>query len=80
MTSGGPRYATYFYVLYLYNNAFQYFRMGYASALAWVLFVIIMFFTLLVFRISPAWVYYEASPGGRRRLSGDHRHHNGSDG
>ena len=46
MTGGGPRNATLFYVLYLYNNAFQYFQMGYASALAWVLFVIILFFTL----------------------------------
>lgn len=65
MTGGGPRYATYFYVLYLYNNAFQYFRMGYASALAWILAVIILFFTLLVFRSSSAWVYYEGQLRGR---------------
>jgi len=65
MTGGGPRYATYFYVLYLYNNAFQYFRMGYASALAWILAVIILFFTLLVFRSSTAWVYYEGQLRGR---------------
>ena len=65
MTDGGPRYATYFYVLYLYNNAFQYFRMGYASALAWILGVIILFFTLLVFRSSSAWVYYEGQLRGR---------------
>ncbi|MGI6208727.1 MAG: carbohydrate ABC transporter permease [Anaerolineae bacterium] len=65
MTGGGPRYATYFYVLYLYHNAFQYFRMGYASALAWILAVIILFFTLLVFRSSSAWVYYEGQLRGR---------------
>ncbi|MHB0878838.1 MAG: carbohydrate ABC transporter permease [Anaerolineae bacterium] len=66
MTGGGPRYATYFYVLYLYNNAFQYFRMGYASALAWVLALIILVFTLLVFRSSSAWVYYEGQLRGRK--------------
>ena len=65
MTGGGPRYATYFYVLYLYNNAFQYFRMGYASAMAWILALIILFFTLLVFRSSSAWVYYEGQLRGR---------------
>lgn len=66
MTSGGPRYATLFYVLYLYNNAFRYFRMGYASALAWVLAVIILFFTLIVFRSSTAWVYYAGELRSRR--------------
>ncbi len=65
MTGGGPRYATYFYVLNLYNNAFKYFRMGYASAMAWVLAIIILFFTLLVFRSSSAWVYYEGQLRGR---------------
>ncbi len=65
MTGGGPRYATYFYVLNLYYNAFNYFRMGYASALAWVLAVIILIFTLLVFRSSSAWVYYEGQLRGR---------------
>lgn len=59
MTQGGPRYATLFYVLYLYQNAFQYFRMGYASALAWVLFAIILILTALIFRSSALWVYYE---------------------
>lgn len=65
MTGGGPRYATYFYVLNLYNNAFKYFRMGYASAMAWILALIILFFTLLVFRSSSAWVYYEGQLRGR---------------
>ncbi len=59
MTKGGPNNSTMFYVLYLYSNAFEYLRMGYASALAWVLFAVIMFFTLLVLRSSAAWVYYE---------------------
>ena len=60
MTSGGPMNASLFYVLYLFRNAFQYFKMGYASALAWVLFAVIAFFTFLIFRSSDQWVYYEA--------------------
>jgi multiple sugar transport system permease protein len=59
MTSGGPAESTLFYNLYLFNNAFRYHRMGYASALAWVLFIIVMGLTLLVFRSSSMWVYYE---------------------
>lgn len=59
MTQGGPANATLFYVLYLYQNGWQYFKMGYAAALAWVLFLIIFVFTLLVFKSSPVWVYYE---------------------
>jgi len=66
MTRGGPDYATLMYVLYLYQNGFQFFEMGYASALAWVLFLIILGFTLLVFRSSPAWVYYEGELRSRR--------------
>lgn len=65
MTEGGPARATYFYMLYLYNNAFQFFKAGYASALAWLLFVIILFFTLLILRSSSAWVYYEGELRGR---------------
>lgn len=59
MTKGGPGNASLFYVLYLYRNAFQYFQMGYASALAWVLFAIIAFFTFLVFRTSRDRVFYQ---------------------
>ena len=59
MTEGGPRYATLFYVLYLYQNAFKFFRMGYAAALAWVLFIVILILTALVFRSSALWVFYE---------------------
>src|SRR5690606_4495048 len=50
ITNGGPNNATLFYVLYLYRNAFEWFEMGYAAALAWVLFVIILLLTLLVFK------------------------------
>jgi multiple sugar transport system permease protein len=65
MTGGGPGRATLFYNLYLYQNAFQYFKMGYASALAWILFLIILLFTLAIFRSSPYWVYYEGQTKGR---------------
>lgn len=58
MTNGGPANSTMVYVLYLYQNAFQYLRMGYGSALAWVLFIIILALTLVVFRTSD-WVYFE---------------------
>jgi multiple sugar transport system permease protein len=60
MTQGGPNHATLFYILYLYQNAFQYLKMGYAAALALILFAIILGFTLLIFRSSAAWVYYES--------------------
>jgi multiple sugar transport system permease protein len=59
LTQGGPNNATLTYVLYLYRKAFIQLRFGYASALAWVLFVIIMVFTALTFRTSRWWVYYE---------------------
>ncbi len=65
MTNGGPANATLFYVLYLYRVAFQYSQMGYASAMAWVLFLIILVLTLLVFRSSDRWVYYEGGVKGR---------------
>jgi len=58
-TQGGPNNATLFYLLYLFRNAFEYFQMGYACALAWVLFWVIMGLTLLVVKSSAAWVYYE---------------------
>lgn len=61
-TQGGPGDATRFFVLYLYNQAFVDYRPGYASALAWILFVIILFFTLIQFWAGKRWVYYETSP------------------
>ncbi len=58
LTRGGPNQSTNFYGVYLYQNAFSFFKMGYASALAWVLFVIIVIFTIITFRSSARWVYY----------------------
>ncbi len=55
---GGPNGATEFYALYLYRNAFRWMKMGYASALAWILFLIVISVTLLTFRSSARWVYY----------------------
>jgi multiple sugar transport system permease protein len=57
--TGGPVRSTLFYNLYLYQNAFKFFDMGYASGLAWILFLLVLVVTLLVFRSSPYWVYYE---------------------
>jgi len=58
MTQGGPLNATLFYMLHLYNNAFRYFRMGYSSALAVLLFLVILTLTLFVNKTSGRWVYY----------------------
>ncbi|MGD8244263.1 MAG: sugar ABC transporter permease [Anaerolineae bacterium] len=60
-TDGGPLDSTLFYVLYVFRQAFQFFNMGYASALAWVLFLIVLVLTLLIVRSSERWVYYEGS-------------------
>jgi multiple sugar transport system permease protein len=65
MTMGGPGRATLFYNYYLYQVAFAYFKMGYASALAWILFLLILVCTALIFRSSPYWVYYEGQVKGR---------------
>lgn len=59
MTQGGPANATTLYALHLYNRAFQDLSMGYASAMAWLLFLIIFSLTLLLFRLSRRYVYYE---------------------
>lgn len=61
MTSGGPQDSTLFYALYLFNRAFVDLKMGYASAMAWVLFAITLLCTLLVFKTSARWVYYEGA-------------------
>ncbi len=58
LTAGGPSQATEFYSIYLYRCAFMQFKMGYACALAWILFVIVVGVTVLVFRSSARWVYY----------------------
>lgn len=58
MTGGGPMNKTLFYSLYLYRNAFSNLKMGYASAQAYILFIIILFFTAIVFKFSNRWVHY----------------------
>jgi multiple sugar transport system permease protein len=61
--TGGPVDATLFYNLNLYKNAFSYNLMGYGSALAWVLFIIILVLTLILFKTSGQWVYYGGGEG-----------------
>jgi len=60
MTQGGPVDSTLFYVYNLFNYAFRYLRMGYASAMAWVLFAIVLVLTMIQMRLSKRWVYYES--------------------
>lgn len=60
ITRGGPNHATLFLSVYLYQHAFQYLNMGYASAIAWFMFFVVMLLTVLVFKSSPLWVYYES--------------------
>lgn len=57
--TGKPNNSLTFYVSYLYDNGFQYFKMGYGSAMAWILFIIIMALTALVFWSSKRWVHYQ---------------------
>jgi multiple sugar transport system permease protein len=57
---GGPVNSTLVYLIYLYRNAFSFFRIGYASAMAWVLFVIILVLTIINFQFSRYWVHYES--------------------
>ncbi len=57
-TQGGPDYATWFYALHIYRQAFEYFRMGYGSALAWIFALGVLFFTWLQMTASTKWVFY----------------------
>ena len=59
MTGGGPNHSSLYYALYLFQNAFQYLKLGKASAMAWVLFSILLVLTFIQFRTSKRWVYYE---------------------
>jgi len=59
-TNGGPLDSTLFYVLYLYRKAFEHLQMGYASALAWILFLVVLACTLLIFATSGKWVFYRS--------------------
>ncbi len=59
MTGEGPGGGSTFYAQLIFENAFLYFKMGYGSALAWILFVICVVIVIAVFRSSASWVYYE---------------------
>jgi len=65
VTQGGPMDSTLFYAVYLYEKAFGRFEMGYASAMAWVMLLIVALFTALIFKSSSVWVYYESEEGGK---------------
>jgi multiple sugar transport system permease protein len=58
MTEGGPEDSTHFYALYLFNRAWRYLDMGYASAMAWILFLIVMVLTIVIFKTHRRWVHY----------------------
>lgn len=60
--NGQPARSAYFYAMYLYDNAFLYLRMGYASAMAWILFILIFCLTLVSLRLAARYVHYEAAP------------------
>lgn len=70
LTSGGPMKSTYFYGLMTYNNAFKHHKLGYASANAWVMFIIILCLTTIVFRSSSAWVFYESEGSSKKKKGG----------
>lgn len=63
ITNGGPVNETLVYILYLYQNSFKYYEMGYGSAMAWILLMIVGFFTAIVFKSSNQWVFYENNSG-----------------
>jgi multiple sugar transport system permease protein len=65
ITRGGPNQATLFLAVYLYQHAFLYLNMGYAAAIAWFMFILVMLLTLLVFKSSPLWVFYESERRGK---------------
>ncbi|MBC8138466.1 MAG: sugar ABC transporter permease [Fibrella sp.] len=65
LTGGGPNNATLMYVLYLYNNAFRFFKLGKASAMAWILFAILLVFTIIQFKNASKWVHYEGGERGQ---------------
>lgn len=59
MAAAGPQNSLLFWVIHIYNNGFFYFRMGYASALSWILFALLVVLTVIQFRMSRSWIYYE---------------------
>lgn len=63
MTGGGPENATLFLGLHLYHSAFGYLKMGYAAAMAWIMFIVILVLTISQFMLASRWVYYETGEG-----------------
>ena len=70
LTNGGPMKSTYFYGLMTYNNAFKFHKLGYASANAWVMFIIILLLRALVFKSSDTWVFYESTANKNKAKKG----------
>lgn len=70
LTNGGPMKSTYFYGLMTYNNAFKFHKPGYASANAWVMFIIILLLSALVFKSSDTWVFYESTANKNKAKKG----------
>ena len=70
LTNGGPMKSTYFYGLMTYNNAFKFHKLGYASANAWVMFIIILLLSALVFKSSDTWVFYESTANKNKSKKG----------
>lgn len=66
ITQGGPVNSTYMYALFLYEQAFKHYKMGYASALAWILLAIVAILTAINFLVSRYWVFYESDGGGKK--------------
>ena len=70
LTNGGPSKSTYFYGMFVYNNAFKHFKLGYASANAWFMFIIILALTALIFKSSSMWVFYENEVSSKKTKKG----------
>ncbi|MBL9062480.1 carbohydrate ABC transporter permease [Tabrizicola sp.] len=64
LTKGGPLNSTYFFAMYIYDNAFKFHDMGYAAAMSWVMFLIILTLSMIVLKYSAAWVHYEGEVKG----------------
>ena len=70
LTGGGPLGSTYFFAMYIYDNAFKYFDMGYAAAMSWIMFGIVLLLSLVVMKSSSAWVHYEGEVKGKGGTDG----------